>query len=216
MVLQTIFVSKFLKKTNERITNVVFMGMGEPFLNYDTVIETIKILNDKDKFNIGARHITVSTSGIVPKIYEYAKFPLQTRLAISLHAPNNKLRDKIMPINKRYPLEELMKACDEFVKIKNKRVSYEYVLIDGINDSIKEAKELVELLKNRKAHVNLLIYNPHEFSNFKKPKIENVRKFKEFLNDNGIECSIRKSMGDDISGACGQLSGKKEKEKKIN
>jgi 23S rRNA (adenine2503-C2)-methyltransferase len=210
---QVLFVSRYLKNKNERVTNVVYMGMGEPFLNYENIIESIHILNDKDKFNIGARHITVSTAGIIPKIYEYAKFPLQTRLAISLHAPNNELRSKLMPINNKYPLPELMKACDEFVKLKNKRISYEYVLIDNINDSTKHAIQLVNLLKNRKAHVNLLIYNPHPFSDFKKPTIEKVKNFKKILDENNIQCSIRKSLGDDISGACGQLSGNKKSKK---
>ena len=208
---QVLFVSRYLKHKNEKVTNVVFMGMGEPFLNYENVIKSIKILNDKEKFNIGARHITVSTSGIIPRIYDFANFELQTRLAISLHAPNQKLRSELMPINKKYPLNELMKACDFFTKKTNKRISYEYVLIKNINDSKKEAEELVELLKNRLAHVNLLIYNPHEFATFERPDISTVMNFKKILDENGIKNSIRKSMGDDISGACGQLSGKKVK-----
>lgn len=206
---QALFVSRYLKNNNERLTNVVFMGMGEPFLNYNNIIKSIEILNDERYFNIGARHITVSTSGIVPRIYEYADFPKQTRLAISLHAPNDKLRSELMPINDKYPLSELMKACDYYTEKTNKRVSYEYVLINGINDSKIYAKELANLLKNRLSHVNLLIYNPHEFSEFKKPDLQTVREFKRVLEENGIEVSIRKSLGDDISGACGQLSGKK-------
>lgn len=208
---QVLFVARYLKHKNQTVTNVVFMGMGEPFLAYNQVIGAIDILNDKEYFNIGARHITVSTSGIVPKIYEYAKYPKQTRLAISLHAPNDKLRSELMPINKKYPLKELMEACDYWVELTNKRVSYEYVLIKDVNDSIEIAKQLVELLKNKLAHINLLIYNPHEFSKFEKPDILQVRKFKKYLQDNGLEVSIRKSMGDDISGACGQLSGKEIK-----
>lgn len=208
---QVLFISKYLKNnSDERVTNIVFMGMGEPFLNYDNVIKSIKILNSKDYFNIGARHITVSTSGIVPKIYEFSDIDLQCRLAISLHAPNNKLRSNIMPINNKYDLDEIMKACDYFTNKRNKRVSYEYVLINGINDSKKEAQELSNLLKGRLAHVNLLIYNPHEFSDFKTPSRETVTAFKNILIDNGIEVSIRKSLGDDISGACGQLSGKNQ------
>lgn len=207
---QVLFISRYLKQSDEKVTNVVFMGMGEPFLNYENVVNSIKILNDEKKFNIGARHITVSTSGIIPKIYEFTDLGLQVRLAISLHAPNDELRSKLMPINKKYPLADLMKACDYFSEKKNKRVSYEYVLIKDINDSETEARELVELLKGRLAHVNLLIYNPHEFSKHEKPQIEKVRAFKKILDENNIECSIRKSMGDDISGACGQLSGKRE------
>ncbi len=205
---QVLVISRYLKHSNERVTNVVFMGMGEPFLNYNNVIDSIRILNDENKFNIGARHIIVSTSGIIPKIYEYADLDLQCKLAISLHAPNSKLRSKIMPINDKYPLEDLMKACDYFTNKTNKRISYEYVLIKDINDSNDNARELVKLLSNRLAHVNILIYNPHEFSDFKRPSMERVMEFKKILDNGKIENSIRKSMGDDISGACGQLSAK--------
>lgn len=205
---QVLFVSRYLSHFDERVTNIVFMGMGEPFLAYNSVMGAVEVLNDKDAFNIGARHITVSTSGIVPKVYEYADHPLQTRLAISLHAPNEKLRTELMPINQRYSLKELMDACDYYTKKTNKRISYEYVLIGGVNDSLEHAKELSQLLKNRLAHVNLLIYNPHEFASYVKPQKEQVLAFRDFLLNEGVEVSIRKSMGDDISGACGQLSGK--------
>lgn len=205
---QVLFISKYLKHKNESVTNIVYMGMGEPFLNYENVIESIKIFNNFDKFNIGARHITVSTSGIVPKIYEFANFKIQCRLAISLHAPSNSLRSDLMPINNKYPLSQLMKACDYFSEKTNKRISYEYVLIKDINDSIDCANQLSSLLLGKLAHVNLLIYNPHQFAKFEKPSISTVNQFKNILLSNNIECSIRKSMGDDISGACGQLSGK--------
>ena len=205
---QVLFVCRYLKHKNEKVTNVVFMGMGEPFLAYNSVKDAVLILNDDNYFGIGARHITVSTSGIVPRIYEYADLPIQSRLAISLHAPNDKLRSKLMPINDRYPLSELMKACDYFTSKTNKRISYEYVLIKDQNDSLKCAKELATLLKDRLAHVNLLIYNPHEFAIYEKPDKLKVLAFRDYLLENGIEVSVRKSMGDDISGACGQLSGK--------
>lgn len=212
IVEQVLFVSRFLKHSEERVSNVVFMGMGEPFLNFKSVISSIRILNDPKFFNIGARHIVVSTAGIVPKIYEYAEFDLQTRLAISLHAPNQRLRSELMPINEKFTLAELMKACDEFVAKTNKRISYEYVLIGGVNDSIREAKELVDLLSDRLCHVNLLVYNPHEFAEYKKPEEKDVIAFRNYLQTRGVEVSIRKSMGDDISGACGQLSGRKQSE----
>lgn len=208
IVEQVLFVSRYLRHFDERVSNIVFMGMGEPFLAYEPVVDAIKVFNDKDAFNIGARHITVSTSGIVPKVYEYADLQYQTRLAISLHAPNEELRTELMPINQRYSLKELMKACDYYVEKTNKRISYEYVLIGGVNDSLEHAKELCDLLKKRLAHVNLLIYNPHEFASYVKPQKEQVLKFRDYLLNEGIEVSIRKSMGDDISGACGQLSGK--------
>lgn len=208
IVEQVLFVSRYLKHKEERVTNIVFMGMGEPFLAYRSVIGAVEVFNAKEYFNIGARHITVSTSGIIPKIYEYADFPLQTRLAISLHAPNDTLRSEIMPLNKRQPLADLMKACDYYVEKTNKRISYEYVLIRDVNDREKHAYELADLLKNRLAHVNLLIYNPHEFASYQMPFKEDVLHFRDVLKQQGIEVSIRKSMGDDISGACGQLSGK--------
>lgn len=208
IVEQVLFVARYLKHKDERVTNVVFMGMGEPFLNYDKVVEAIKIFKSPDYFNIGARHITVSTSGIIPKIYAYTNANLKTRLAISLHAANDKLRTELMPINKPYPLKDLMAACDDFVEKTNKRVSYEYVLIRNVNDRLEHAKELVELLKGRLAHLNLLIYNPHEFADFEMPFEEDVIAFRDYVQSQGIEVSIRKSMGDDISGACGQLSGK--------
>lgn len=207
---QVLFISKYLKQKDQKITNVVFMGMGEPFLNYNNVIESLKILNDCEKFNIGARHITVSTSGIVPKIYDFANLDIQCRLAISLHAPNDKLRSQLMPINEKYPLSELIEACDNFTKKTNKKITYEYVLIKDINDTNKDAKELACLLSGKLAHVNILIYNPHQFSDFQKPSKERVEEFRKILTQKGIENSLRKSMGDDISGACGQLSGKQK------
>lgn len=208
IVEQVLFASRYLKNQGCRVSNVVFMGMGEPFLNYDAVIGAIEIFNDPEYFNIGARHITISTSGIVPRIIDFASYDLQVRLAISLHAPNDELRSSLMPINKRYPISELMKACDFFTAKRNKKITYEYVLIDNVNDSISCAEQLVKLLKFRLAHVNLLVFNPHEFSSFQRPSEERVNAFKQVIADAGIEVSVRRSMGDDISGACGQLSGK--------
>jgi 23S rRNA (adenine2503-C2)-methyltransferase len=210
---QVLFVSRYLKHQEVRVTNIVYMGMGEPFLTYKPVSESVLILNSPEYFNIGARHIVVSTSGIVPRIYDYAEIGIQAKLAISLHAPNQKLRAEMMPISERYPLDDLMKACDYFVEKTGKRISYEYVLIGGINDQISQAKELVDLLIDRKSHVNLLVYNPHEFADYKMPMEKDVIAFRNYLQTRGIEVTIRKSMGDDISGACGQLSGKQLDEK---
>jgi len=209
IVEQVLFVSRYLKQKEERVTNVVFMGMGEPFLNFESVIESIEILNDENKFNIGGRHITISTSGIVPKIKEFADLQLQVRLAISLHAANDELRTNLMPINDKYNLKELFEVLDYYVQKTNKRVTYEYVLIKGINDNTKQAQQLVELLRNRLGFVNLLVYNEHEFVDFKKPDVGSVSNFKNYLQENGVEVAVRKSLGDDISGACGQLAGKK-------
>ena len=209
IVEQVLFVAKHLKPFDERVSNVVFMGMGEPFLNYKNVIESIKIFNNKKYFNIGARHITVSTAGIVPKIREFTELGLQLRLAVSLHAPTDELRSYLMPINQKYSIKELLEATDDFTKKTNKKVSFEYVLITNVNDRKEDAEKLAKLLKPRLCHLNLLVFNPHEFSTFKKPSKESVLAFKKIMDKEGIECSIRKSLGDDISGACGQLSGKK-------
>ncbi|MBT3416742.1 23S rRNA (adenine(2503)-C(2))-methyltransferase RlmN [Candidatus Woesearchaeota archaeon] len=209
IVEQVLFISKYLKKMDERVSNVVYMGMGEPFMNYDNVVESIKIFNDRDKFDIGARHIVVSTCGIIPKIKEFMNLNLQVRLAISLHAANDELRSSLMPVNNQYPLKDLIEVCDEFTKKTNKKVSYEYVLIKGVNDSEKDAKELVQLLEGKLVHVNLIAYNPHEFADFEKPAKSTIINFKNILENNKIESSVRRSMGDEISGACGQLAGKK-------
>ena len=210
IVEQVLFVNHHLKDSDDRVTNIVFMGMGEPFLNYENVVCAIEIFNNERCFNIGARHITVSTVGIIPRIHDFARLGLQVRLAISLHASNDMLRNRLMPINKKYPLNELLKATDEFIKITNKKISFEYVLIKEVNDSVHCANELVTLTKNRLCYVNLIVYNPHEFSDFETPDKDTVLRFKEILEKNGIECAIRKSLGDDISGACGQLSGKRK------
>ena len=216
MIEQLLFAQRYLKENfDEKITNIVFMGMGEPLLNFTVVKKALEIYNDKKFFSIGARHITLSTSGVLPKLKEFITMPQQFRLAISLHAANNTLRDKIMPINKRYPLDELMKVCDEYTALKNKRISYEYVLINGINDSIECAKELVELLQHRLAHINLLMYNEHEFSTFTRPQYDVVMKFYNYLKDKGMEVSLRKSMGKDSKSACGQLSGSAQQNKSL-
>ena len=208
IIWQVLLVNRFLKDKGESVTNVVFMGMGEPFLNYENVISSIKMLNDEKYFGIGARHIVVSTVGIVDKIYEFADIGLQVRLAISLHASNDELRDYLMPINKKYNISKLLDATSYFSDKTNKRVTFEYVLIKDVNDSSKNARELGGLLKDKLAFVNLLIYNPHEFIEFERPDKKRVNEFKEILESFGVECSIRKSLGDDISGACGQLSAR--------
>ncbi len=208
IISQILIVNNILKNENEKITNIVFMGMGEPFLNYQNLIKSLKIINEKIK--IGARHITVSTAGIVPRIIDFADLMTQITLAISLHAPNDELRSELMPINDKYNLCELFKSIDYYIEKTKRRVSFEYVLIKDVNDSVKCANQLSSLLKNRLSHVNLLIYNPHPFADFKKPSIEKVTQFKEILESNNINVSIRKSLGDELSGACGQLAGSKK------
>jgi 23S rRNA (adenine2503-C2)-methyltransferase len=214
---QVLFFARELKAKGERVTNVVFMGEGEPFLNYDNVKAAILLLNDKAGFNLGQRHISVSTSGIIPGIERFAAEDWQVNLAISLHAPDNVLRSRIMPINAAYPLEKLMPALDDYVLKTNRRLMIEYLLIGGVNDSPEQAEALADLIhvyKNvtRLSLVNLIVYNVTSDENgrwgtFKAPNPATVRAFEQALAGKGIESTRRASFGRDISGACGQLAG---------
>ena len=193
---------------NEKISNIVFMGIGEPFDNYDNVMQAIKILNNQKGLNIGARHISISTSGLVPMIYKFADEELQCTLSISLHATNDEKRSKMMPINNRYNIKELMEACKYYIKKTNKRISFEYALAKDNNDNLEDAKELVKLLKGMLCHVNLIPINKIENGSFTKSSNENIIKFRDYLNDNGIVATIRRELGSDIDAACGQLRRK--------
>lgn len=192
----------------EHISNIVFMGIGEPFDNYDNVMQAIHIINNQKGLNIGARHISISTSGIVPKIYEFADEKLQCTLSISLHATNNQKRSEMMPVNNAYPLEELMKACKEYIKKTNKRISFEYALAKDNNDNLEDAKVLVKLLSGMLCHVNLIPINKIENGKFTKSSNENIIKFRDYLNEHGIVATIRRELGSDIDAACGQLRRK--------
>ena len=194
--------------TEEKISNVVFMGIGEPFDNYDNVVNAIKIINNPKGLNIGARHISISTSGIVPKIYQLAEENIQCTLSISLHATSNEKRSSMMPVNNAYPIEELMKACKEYIKKTNRRISFEYALAKDNNDNLQDAKELVKLLKGMLCHVNLIPINKIENGKFDKSSNENIMKFRDYLNDHGIVATIRRELGSDIDAACGQLRRK--------
>lgn len=187
-----------------KIDNVVFMGMGEPFLNYDNLIEAIRIINHEDYFNLGARNISVSTSGIPEKIKRFADEGLQINLAISLHATDDSTRSKIMPINQTHPLKELFKAIDYYVEKTNRKVMFEYLLLDKINDTPEDARRLVDLLKHRLHFINLIRYNPTS-SNFKPSSKKRVEEFKKILSKNNLNYGERDSMGVEIKGACGQL-----------
>ena len=193
---------------NDKISNVVFMGIGEPFDNYDNVMKAIKIINNQKGLNIGARHISVSTSGLVPKIYDFANEDLQCTLSISLHATNDEKRSSMMPVNKRYSIEELMQACRYYIDKTNKRISFEYALAKDNNDNLDDAKELVKLLKGMLCHVNLIPINKIENGTYTKSTNENIIKFRDYLNDNGIVATIRRELGSDIDAACGQLRRK--------
>ena len=191
-----------------RIDSVVIMGIGEPFDNYDNIIRFIKIINNPYGLAIGARHITVSTCGLVPKIKEFMTLPLQVNLAVSLHAPNNELRNKLMPINKVYPLEELMSILLEYTKKTNRRITIEYVMLKEVNDSLDCALELVNLLKGMNAYVNLIPYNETSHLDFSKSSQNQIRLFYDYLKKNGINVTIRKEFGRNIDAACGQLRAK--------
>lgn len=203
------------RDTGITISNIVFMGIGEPLDNFDNVMNAIQIINNPKGLNIGARHISISTSGVVPKIYELAdrEEKIQCTLSISLHSSNNKKRSEMMPINNAYPIEELIKACRYFIKKTNKRISFEYALAKDNNDNLEDAKELVKLLDGMLAHVNLIPINPIEKGKYTKSTNENIIKFRDYLNEHGIVATIRRELGSDIDAACGQLRRKNLKNK---
>lgn len=189
----------------ERISSVVIMGIGEPFDNYDNIMKFIRIINDPLGIAIGARHITVSTSGIIPRIYDYANEEIQTNLAISLHAPNNDLRSRIMQVNKAYKIEELIIAIREYIAKTNRRVTIEYVMLKGVNDSIRNALELANLIEGLNVYVNLIPYNETSHIEYKKSSNEAIMAFYDKLKKCGINVTVRKEFGGKIDAACGQL-----------
>ncbi len=188
-----------------RVGNVVVMGIGEPFDNYDNLVKFIRLINNKDGMNLGARHIAVSTCGLVPEIIKLSKESLPVTLSISLHAPNDEAREKIMPVNKRYSIDKLIEACKIYTETTNRRITFEYALIDGVNDLIECAQQLSGLLKGMLCHVNLIPVNSVTNSGFKKSSKERIYKFKEVLEKRGIETTVRRELGADIDAACGQL-----------
>ena len=192
--------------TDLKITNVVFMGQGEPLDNFENIKKALELINKN--LQISIRRMTLSTCGIVPKIYELAKNELVPTLAISLHAPNHTIREKIMPIEKKYNMTELKKALLDFNKSTKDRITIEYILIGGLNDSVQYAKELVEYLKDIKCNINLIPYNPVKSNDFKKPNKKDMMKFKYILEESGKKVTIRLERGADIDAACGQLAGK--------
>ena len=195
---------------NLRISHVVIMGIGEPFDNYDNICNCIRIINHPKGLNIGSRHITVSTCGLVPKILEFSNFPYQVNLAISLHAANDKLRREIMPIAKVYPLKDLISAIKKYLEKTNRRVTFEYIMLSSVNDSKEDALELVNLLKGINSYVNLIPYNETDALQFKRSNPLTIAKFYDILKKNNITVTIRREFGGEISAACGQLRSKKE------
>ena len=208
MVDQILVIESLIK---ERISSVVIMGIGEPLDNYENVIRFIKIINDAKGIQIGARHITLSTCGLIPKIKELSELDIQINLAISLHAPNDHLRSEIMPINKAYPLQELMETIKEYIKKTNRRVTMEYILLKGVNDQKKHAKELANLLRGMNVYVNLIPYNETNHIEFQKSDKETIDAFYRELQKEKIQVTVRREFGSSISAACGQLRSKEIK-----
>lgn len=211
MLGQVLYFNNLLKERDEnlKVTHTVIMGTGEPFDNYDNVMSFIRILNDPFALDIGARHISVSTCGVVPSILKFGKEHLQVNLAISLHAPYNQLRDQLMPINKAYPLEQLIPAIIQYYKDSNgRRVTFEYIMIKGLNDSIEDAKKLYNLIKPTFGYVNLIPYNPVIENGYERSDNASIKAFHKFLLSKGVKSTIRKEFGADIDAACGQLRAK--------
>lgn len=201
----------------DRVSHIVVMGIGEPLDNYKNLMNFLYTVNDDGGLNIGARHITVSTSGLAHKMYDFADEPIQVNLAISLHAPNNELRTQIMKINRAFPIEKLMKAVDYYLEKKNRRITYEYIMLHDVNDHEKEARELAKLIENHRhlAYVNLIPYNTvDEHIEYQRSSSENIQAFYETLRSQGIQCGVRWENGADIDAACGQLRSKQIKKSK--
>ncbi|MBR6233418.1 MAG: 23S rRNA (adenine(2503)-C(2))-methyltransferase RlmN [Erysipelotrichaceae bacterium] len=208
IVSQALMIQRELDKDGERLGNIVVMGTGEPFDNYDNVMKAMSIINEPLGLEIGARHISISTCGLVPGIRRFAKENLQYNLAISLHAPNNTLRDTLMPINKAYPLEVLFDALHEYCSLNNRRLTFEYLLLKDVNDSPKQADQIAELLKGMNAYINLIPYNKVDEKDYETSSDENALRFYDLLKKRNVAVTLRQKKGDDIDAACGQLRAK--------
>ncbi|MBG9817020.1 23S rRNA (adenine(2503)-C(2))-methyltransferase RlmN [Bacillus safensis] len=212
IVAQVLKVQQALDETDERVSSVVIMGIGEPFDNFDEMLAFLKIINHDNGLNIGARHITVSTSGIIPKIYQFADEQLQINFAVSLHAPNTEIRSRLMPINKAYKLPKLMEAIEYYIQKTGRRVSFEYGLFGGVNDQVHHAEELADLLKGIKCHVNLIPVNYVPERDYVRTPREQIFLFEKTLKERGVNVTIRREQGHDIDAACGQLRAKERQE----
>jgi len=197
---------KMAEKDNGiRVSNIVMMGMGEPLDNYDNSIRFLRLVSHEKGMNIGLRHISLSTSGVVPGIYKLMNESLPITLSISLHAPNNEVRSKIMPVNRKWNIEELLKACRDYIDKTGRRISFEYAVIDGVNDSDEYARELASKLKGMLCHLNLIPANPVAENNFKSPSKAGIQSFCNLMNKYGINTTVRRTLGADINASCGQL-----------
>lgn len=212
IVAQVVKVQQALDETDERVSSIVIMGIGEPFDNYDNMLSFLKIVNHEKGLNIGARHITVSTSGIIPKIYQFADENMQINFAISLHAPNSELRSRLMPINRAYKLPDLMDSVRYYVNKTGRRISFEYGLFGGVNDQVEHAEELANLVKGIKCHINLIPVNYVPERDYVRTPKSQIFKFERTLRDLGVNVTIRREQGHDIEAACGQLRAKERKE----
>jgi len=208
IVAQVLRVQQHLDEIGERVSHIVVMGIGEPFENYDNLTQFIHIINNDKGLNIGARHITVSTSGIVPKIYDFANHHPQVSFAISLHAPNDELRTQLMPINRAYPLVKLLEAAKFYVEKTNRRITFEYGLIKNVNDTVECANQLADVLRGINCHVNLIPVNYVPERGFDRTPIEHIEQFEKTLKKRGINATVRRELGSDIDAACGQLRAK--------
>lgn len=208
IISQVMYYARMLHETNEAVTNIVLMGMGEPFHNYENTMKAIDQLNDAEGYNFGARRFTISTSGLVPAIRKFAAEKRQVNLAVSLHAAENDMRSNMMPVNKRYDVDELMQACREYVHATGRRITFEWALINGINDTPEQAQKLASLLKGILCHVNAIPLNPTTGYEGKATTREHADLFKQILEQNGIPCTIRTRRGIDIQAGCGQLASR--------
>jgi 23S rRNA (adenine2503-C2)-methyltransferase len=208
IVAQVMYYARLLHDENNVVSNVVVMGMGEPFHNYDNTMAAIDRLNDPKGYNFGARRFTISTSGLVPAIRQFAQEKRQVNLAVSLHAAENELRETMMPVNRRYKIEELIEACRDYVKATGRRITFEWALINGVNDTPEEARKLASLLKGMLCHVNAIPLNPTQGYEGKATTRERANAFKQTLEQNGIPCTIRIRRGIDIQAGCGQLASR--------
>ncbi len=212
IVEQVLYYARWLGERGERVTNIVFMGMGEPFHNYDAVMRAIAVLNDRRGFGLGARRMTISTVGLVPQIRRFTREHSQVNLAISLHAADDELRSSLIPINRKYPIRELMAAVDEYIAATHRRVTFEWALIRGLNDTAEQAHKLAALLRGRLAHVNLIPLNPTDGFHGKPTKPHEARAFCEIVRAAGVPCTVRLRRGIDIRAGCGQLASKPPRE----
>lgn len=208
---QVLYFAKLLKEEGKKLTNIVVMGMGEPFHNYDAVMKAIDIINDPDGMNFGERRITISTVGLVPRIEQFTAAKRQVNLAVSLHAPSNALRDKIIPANKKYPIDSLLEACKNYTEKTGRRITFEYALIHGLNDNYENAVQLCKRLKGMLCHVNLIPLNSTNKYEGSGSNHDRTQSFKSVLDKNGIPCSVRLKRGVDIGAGCGQLLAEQNK-----